>query len=123
MKYIKKYESTKYINDEHKNLENFARRLQYNLNKYLNAKRASDPNYSYVTAYYNHSTPQYDFKTEYDICVTLYADNEFLVNFLNKITGKKQGTTFFYLSKDQAERLLLNLKTNFAEENAEKYNL
>lgn len=123
--YVFKYynnESTKYIDDEHKNLVNLARRLEYNLNKYFNSKKVTDRNHVWVTPHYNYSTPGYIYHTDYDISFRISERDEKLFNFLSKITGKRN--TFSYeLSKEQAERLLVALKTDFAEENAEKYNL
>lgn len=135
-RYVFKYfnESVKYINDEHKNYVSLARRLEYHLNKYFNAKKVTDEGHVWVTPHYNHKGPGYEYHTDYDISFNLYSRSEkeshdrldYLYNYLDEITNKRQ-RTFIHLSKEEAEKLLLNLKTNFAiynaEKVAEKYNL
>lgn len=129
-RYVFKYfnESVKYVNNEHKNLISLARRLEYHLNKYFNSKKATDKDHVWVTAHYNHKTPEYEYHTDYDIAFMIHSKSEkaeYLINYIDKITNKRSRfiRSSIYLSKEEAEKLLLNLKTNFAIDNAEKYNI
>lgn len=122
MKYIKTFEKREISEDERK-LNNLARRLEYNLNKFF---KPDKNNYEYVYVNgYHHNMSNSDYVT---ISIQIpKGSNEFVI-FLQKFHELKGKYFITYnLSKEKAEELLLSLKRELPERVMEidmkKYNL
>lgn len=123
MKYIKTYEGTKFIDDNHRKLYNFSQRLERALNNFFNITR-KDYGYINVSATYNHKGEGYTTFTKYPIHISYHAHNldpdkyDILTSELKRL--KTNGNC---MTVEQAEELLLSTKLGFIALDIEKYNL
>lgn len=128
MKHIKTYEEKQEISQEEKDLNNLAKRIEYNINKYLNFTRRDYSDYIRVFPSFNKSGNGWRYQTDYDIDIHIshdYYGNKRFENIIKYFKDKqiKINHGGFKLSTEQAKDFLKELKVDFIYTDVEKYNL
>ena len=134
MKYIKTFEDKNIISKEERELNNLAKRIEYNINKYFNLDKKTFFKYIiYVHPSFNKIGKYWTYKTDYDIAIytTSFITDD--INIKEKINKFKQyikdkkikiaSSHEYQMSIDQAKNLLQEIKIGFIYKDIEKYNL
>ena len=130
MKYIKTYEEKEIISQQEKKLNNLARRIERNINKYFDIKNKSDLKYIYVRS--NKLLKNEYIKTDYDIAIyttqffVQNSDREKFIKFDQYFKDKKikhSSIHEYQLTSEEAKYFLNELKAGFIYSDIEKYNL